>query len=79
MSNTLITTATGAMHQGLHDRWAHSVVVRPAAAGAGGSGLVAACLIILAIVALFFLFSIIGLIFLGSQLSNILSAVGTSI
>ena len=73
-----ITTAMNPMHQGLHDRWGHSVVVRPAEAG-GGSGLMAACLIIVGIIVLFGLFGIVGLIFLGSQVSKILSSVGSSI
>jgi len=75
----LITTATGSMHQGLHDRWAHSVVVRPADAGSGGSGLAVACLLIVGIILLFSLFGIVGLIFLGGQISTILSSAGSSI
>ena len=74
----LVSTATDKMHQGLHDRWAKSVIVRPQAAGAG-SGAAAACLVIALIVALFFLASLVGLIFLGSQVSNILSGAGQSI
>ena len=74
----LISTATDKLHQGVHDKWAKSVVVRPQDAGAGG-GLVVACLIILLLIGVFVLVSIIGLIFLGSQMSNILSAVGSSI
>ena len=31
----LITTATNPLHQGLHDRWARSVVVQPAPGGSG--------------------------------------------
>ena len=75
----LVTAASHPMHQGLHDRWAGSVVVRPAETGAGSSGWMAACLIIVGIIVLFLLFAVIGLIFLGSNLSSILSAVGTSV
>lgn len=74
----LVTTASDGMHQGLHDKWAKSVMVRPQGAGAG-SGLVAGCLIVLLIIGFFFVASIVGLILLGSQLSSILSAVGDSI
>ena len=74
----LITTSQHAMHQGLHDRWAKSVVVRPEAAGAGG-GAGAACLVILLVIGVFGLISLVGLFLLGSQLSEILSAVGESI
>lgn len=73
----LVTTATDKMHQGAHDKWAKSVIVRPQGAGAGA--FVAACLIIVLIIGFFFMASIVGLILLGSQLSNILSAVGESI
>lgn len=74
----LITTSSDPMHQGLHDRWAKSVVVRPESAGAG-SGVAAACLVIILIIALISLTSIVALILLGSQVSDILSAVGESI
>ena len=74
----LITTSQDTMHQGLHDRWAKSVVVRPEGAGAGG-GAVIGCLIAVLIVGLLFLLPIIALIFLGGQVSTILSAVGDSI
>ena len=40
----LVSTATNPLHQGLHDRWARSVVVQPAP---GGSGLaIATCLVL---------------------------------
>ena len=74
----LVTTATDKMHQGLHDRFAKSVIVRPETAGAG-SGLVAACLIILVILGLLFLVAIVGLIVLGSQMSEILVEMGESV
>lgn len=74
----LITTNNDPMHQGLHDRWAKSVVVRPEGAGAGG-GLVVACLVIVLIIAVFAILSIVALVFVGSQVSTILSTVGESI
>ena len=55
------------------------MVVRPADAGSGGSGLAVACLLIVGIILLFSLFGIVGLIFLGGQISKILSTVGSSI
>ena len=74
----LITTSQDTMHQGLHDRWAKSVVVRPESAGAG-SGALAACLIVgLVVIGIMFV-SIVALIFLGSQISTILSNVGESV
>lgn len=72
----LITTATSPTKQGLHDRLANSAVVRPIDAG---NGVVMACLVILAIIVAISLLSIVALIFLGSQVSDILSAVGESV
>ena len=46
----LITTATDPLHQGLHDRWARSVVVQPAPGGSGAA--VVTCLVM--VVLLFF-------------------------
>ncbi len=74
----LITTAQHTMHQGLHDRWARTVVVRPEGAGAGG-GWAVTCLIIVLVLVLVAFISIVALILLGSQVSEILSAVGESI
>jgi uncharacterized RDD family membrane protein YckC len=75
----LITTMNGAMHQGLHDRWAKSVVVRPDSATSSSGAWFATCLIIILIGGFLILVPIIALIFLGGQLSEILSAVGSSI
>ena len=72
----LITTATSPTKQGLHDRFANSAVVRPANAGRGAAW---ACLMIVIILALLALLSIVALIFLGSQVSSILSNVGESV
>jgi uncharacterized RDD family membrane protein YckC len=72
----LITTATSPTKQGLHDRLANSAVVRPVTAG---NGWVIACLVIVAALLLIPLLSIIALIFLGGQVSTILSTVGESV
>jgi uncharacterized RDD family membrane protein YckC len=72
----LITTATSPTKQGLHDRIANSAVVRPANAG---NGLVMACAVIAVVLAALALLSIVALIFLGGQVSSILSDVGESV
>jgi len=72
----LITTATSPTKQGLHDRIANSAVVRPANAG---NGLVVACAVIAIALAVLALLSIVALIFLGGQVSAILSTVGESV
>jgi len=75
----LVSTATNPIHQGLHDRWARSVVVRPERAGTTSGVWVATCLIAVLIIGLLFLVPIVALILMGDALSNILSAVGSSI
>jgi hypothetical protein len=71
----LITTSTNALHQGLHDRWARSVVVQPAP---GGSGLAfATCLVLVVLVGL--LMPIALLTIAGDQVRVILSQIGRSI
>ena len=71
----LATTAMHPLHQGLHDRWARSVVVQPAP---GGSGLAfATCLII--VVFVFIVLPVIALFMVGDQVSQILSQIGNSI
>ena len=72
----LITTATSPTKQGLHDRLANSAVVRPANAG---NTWVTACVVIAFILAAVALLSIVGLIFLGAQVSSVLSTVGESV
>jgi uncharacterized RDD family membrane protein YckC len=71
----LITTASDRLRQGLHDKWARSVIVQPAP---GGSGLAfATCLVLMGI---FF-----ALLFLGTMAAtpdwwrDILSQVGNSV
>jgi uncharacterized RDD family membrane protein YckC len=72
----LFTTATSPTKQGLHDRIAGTAVVRPASAG---NGLAIACLLVALVIPFLLLVSLIALVFLGSQVSDILSAVGDSI
>lgn len=72
----LITTATSPTKQGLHDRFANSAVVRPTNAG---NTAVVACLAVVLILVAISLVSIVALIFLGGQVSEILSAVGESV
>jgi uncharacterized RDD family membrane protein YckC len=72
----LISVATSPTKQGLHDRFAGSALVRPTTAG---NGLANACLVIVVIVALLAILSIVALIFLGGQVSSILSSVGESV
>lgn len=73
----LITTAMSPTKQGLHDRLANSAVVRPA--GQSSSALVTACLVLIIILVAFAVLSIVALIFLGGQMSDILDEVGRSI
>lgn len=72
----LITTATSPTKQGLHDRLANSAVVRPANAG---TGLAYGCLAIVVALLVVAVIAVIGLVFLGTQVSSILSEVGESI
>jgi RDD family len=72
----LVTTVTSPNKQGLHDRFANSVLVRPTTAG---TGLATACLVIVIVLAALAILSIVALIFLGGQVSSILSAVGESV
>ena len=57
------------------DRFANTAMVRPANAG-NAAGIVIGCLLIFVAVAVL---SIVALIFLGSQVSTILSTVGESV
>ena len=72
----LISTSTSPTKQGLHDRFANSAVVRPIGAS---TGLATTCLVIVIGLFVIALLSIIALIFLGGQVSAILSAVGQSV
>jgi hypothetical protein len=70
----LATTATDRLRQGLHDRWAGSVVVQPAPGGSGAA--VVGCLVLIAL-ATFRPFIVFLLV--GDDLRDILSRVGQSI
>lgn len=71
----LVTTYSNPLHQGLHDRWARSVVVQPAPGGSGAATMT--CLVLLVIV---FVVLPLGLLAIaGDQLRDILSQIGTSI
>lgn len=72
----LVTVATSATKQGLHDRIAGTAMVRPASAG---NGLAWGCLLVFLIIPLLAIFLLLPLIYLGGQVSDILSQVGTSI
>jgi uncharacterized RDD family membrane protein YckC len=72
----LITTATSPTKQGLHDRLANAAVVRPTNAG---TGLAYGCLAVLVGLIVIALLAIVALIFLGAQVSSILSEVGESV
>ncbi len=74
----LITTVVSPTKQGLHDKFANSALVRPKAAGSSG-GLAMACLIVVGLLILLSIVSFVALIFLGGQVSKILSTVGESI
>jgi hypothetical protein len=73
----LVTTVRSPVKQGFHDRWANSALVRPR--NSSSSGWATACLIIIVVLGLLFVVSIVGLIFLGSQVSDILSKAGSSV
>ncbi len=71
----LVSTSTNRLHQGLHDRWARSVVVQPAPGGSGVA--IATCLVLVVIVAV-----VLPLLFLavaGDQIQTILDQMGQSV
>lgn len=72
----LVTTVSSPTKQGLHDRFAGSAIVQPI----GRDGPVIPCLILLVLLVVVLpLIAVIGLIAMGTQLTEILSEVGTSI
>jgi hypothetical protein len=71
----LVTTIASPTKQGLHDRFARSVVVEPAGIGSGG---VVGCLILIVLVVVILpVLAVIGLLALGGQVSTLLSTVGS--
>lgn len=73
----IVTTVRSPTKQGLHDRFANTAVVRPATESS--SNLAATCLVITLVVVGVFFALVIALIFLGSQMSDILRRAGESI
>jgi len=71
----LATTATSPTRQGLHDRIADTALVQPA----GAQTPAMTCLILLVALFVVWVLAIVALIFLGGQVSSILSAVGSSV
>jgi uncharacterized RDD family membrane protein YckC len=72
----LVTTVSSPTKQGLHDRFAGSAIVQPI----GRDGPVIPCLILLVLLVVVLpLIAVIGLMAMGTQLTEILSEVGTSI
>jgi uncharacterized RDD family membrane protein YckC len=71
----LVSTSTDRLHQGLHDRWARSVVVQPAPGGSGAA--VITCLILVVLVAVVLPLGLLAVA--GDQIEEILSSVGRSI
>lgn len=71
----LVSTAISPTRQGLHDRFAGSAMVQPA----GASTPAFACVVLLVLLLVLPVILIVGLILMGTQLSTLLSDVGTSI
>jgi uncharacterized RDD family membrane protein YckC len=71
----LVSTAISPTRQGLHDRIANSAIVQPI----GASTPAVACLVVLLLLVVVPIIAIIALIFLGGQVSTILSETGTSV
>lgn len=71
----LITTSTHPLHQGLHDRWARSVVVQPAPGGSGAA--FATCLVLIVLVGIVLPVAI--YLLAADQIQDILSKIGDSI
>lgn len=71
----LVSTAMSPTRQGLHDRFANSAIVQPM----GASTPAVACLALLILLVAIPLIAIVALILVGSQVSSILSSVGTSV
>lgn len=71
----LLTTIASQTKQGLHDRVANSAVVEPIGAG---NGAVVGCVVVVVLVFVVLpIVSIVALVFLGGQVSSILSTVGS--
>jgi uncharacterized RDD family membrane protein YckC len=73
----LISTAISPTKQGIHDRLARSAIVQPADRPSNSAA--TACLAIVVVLFVIAIASVVGLIFLGSQISGILDEAGRSI
>ncbi|MEO8572015.1 MAG: hypothetical protein ABI553_10000, partial [Chloroflexota bacterium] len=71
----LVSTSTNRLHQGLHDRWARSVVVQPAPGGSGVA--IVTCLVLVVIVAV--VLPLLVLAVAGDQIQTILDQMGQSV
>lgn len=71
----LVSAATNPLRQGLHDRWARSVVVQPAPGGSGAA--IATCLVLVVLVGVILPLAFVTIA--GDQLRVILSQIGESI
>jgi uncharacterized RDD family membrane protein YckC len=65
----LVTTGSSPTRQGLHDRFARTAIVQT---GPAGNAWVIGCLVLVVAIALIFVVSIVALILLGSQVSDII-------
>ena len=71
----LVSTGTDRLHQGLHDRWARSVVVQPAP---GGSGMaIATCLVLVVLIGL--VLPLAGILLYPDELRDLLIEIGNSV
>lgn len=71
----LVTTAMHPLRQGLHDRWARSVIVQPAP---GGSGLAfVGCLVLTVVFVVILPLAMVAL--LGDQIRDLLTEIGESV
>jgi uncharacterized RDD family membrane protein YckC len=73
----VVSTATSPTRQGLHDRFAGTAVVRPVNPQSNDAAII--IVVVLVVVVAIPALAIVALIFLGSQVSDILSSVGSSI
>ena len=73
----LFTTVSSPTKQGVHDRFAGSVVVQPR--GGSSNGLIIGCLLIIVLLLVLPILAIVALIFLGANVSGILEDVANSV
>jgi len=71
----LFTTASNPLHQGLHDRWARTVVTQPAPGGSGAA--LVGCVVIVVIVAVVIPLAVVALA--GDEIRDLLIEIGKSV